>query len=199
MARLTPFGGSSLFRLGVVLAVGFVTGAPSVGSAQSGSPGAVYACVDRDRRGDLRGYVRIVPSSERCNRNESRLLWNLAGLPGPAGPPGIQGPPGPMGPEGPPGSGGSYEGYGAISGKVLRCDDKGGHGVAGSYAYVAGQSIVAITNDTGAFVLSHLPPGTYDVTLEVPFISETAVVSGVKVDAGDLKDVGSTVLCTVGD
>ena len=43
--------------------------------------------------------------------------------------------------------------------------------------------------------LSHLRSGTYDVTLEVPGLFETAVVSGVSVDAGDLKNVGTTTTC----
>jgi hypothetical protein len=104
-----------------------------------------------------------------------------------------------MGPEGPAGSGGGYESYGAITGKVLRCDGGAGEGVAGSYAYVAGQSIVAITDATGAFTLSHLPQGTYDVTLEVPGISETAVVSDIPVLAGETKQIPTTTVCSVGD
>jgi hypothetical protein len=177
-----------------------VTGVPGVGSADNGNPSVLYACVDRDRRGDLYGYIRIVRPYERCFWNEARLPLNLGGPPGPVGPPGPPGPPGPRGPEGPPGSGGGYEGYGAISGKVFSCNTADGPGgVAGSFAYVAGQSVVAITNDTGEFVLSHLPPGTYDVTFEVPFITETAVVSGVQVSAGEVRDVGTTTVCPVGE
>jgi hypothetical protein len=196
-----PFGDSWICRLGVVLAVGFVTGVPSIGSAESN--GVLSACVDRDRRGDPYGYIRIVRPGDRCRWNEVRLPLNLGGTPGPAGPqgpPGPAGPRGPRGPEGPPGSGGGeYEGYGAISGVVLACDGAEGRGVAGSFAYVAGQSIVAITDDTGAFTLSHLPPGTYDVTLEVPGISENGSVLGVQVAAGDQKNVGTTTVCSVGD
>jgi hypothetical protein len=99
-----------------------------------------------------------------------------------------------MGPEGPSGE----EGYGAIAGTVLLCDGGDGHGVAGSFAYVAGQSVVAITSDTGAFTLSHLPPGDYDVTLEVPGVAETAMVSA-SVKAGEVKDVGPTTVCFGGD
>ena len=199
MARLTSFGDSWLCRLGVVLVVGFVTGVPSTGSAQSSNSGVLYTCVDRDRRGDLHGYIRIVRPNERCRWNEARLPLNLQGPPGPPGARGPQGPPGPQGPSGPGGGGGDYEGYGAIFGKVLRCDFPEDVGVAGSFAYVAGQSVVAITNDTGEFTLSHLPPGTYDVTLDVPGISEMGFVTGVQVAAGDLKNVGSTTVCPSGD
>jgi hypothetical protein len=193
MPRLAPFG-ESWMRLGVVLAVGLAPGVPSVGSAQSGDSGVLYACVDKDSRGNPHGYVRIVRPGDKCNRNEARLTLNTAGTPGPAGPPGPQGPPGPMGPEGPSGE----EGYGAIAGTVLLCDGGDGHGVAGSFAYVAGQSVVAITSDTGAFTLSHLPPGDYDVTLEVPGVAETAMVSA-SVKAGEVKDVGPTTVCFGGD
>ena len=37
------------------------------------------------------------------------------------------------------------------------------------------------------------------MTLEVPGISEMGIVTGVKVAAGDLKNVGSTTLCSAGD
>jgi hypothetical protein len=148
---------------------------PGPVGAQGGTPSVLEACVDKDRRGELHGYIRIVRSNEHCGRREARLQLNVAD-PAPS-----------------PGSGSDYEGYGAISGKVFSCLAQGG--VAGSFAYVAGQSFVAITSDTGEFTLSHLPPGTYDVTLEVPNISETGIVPGVQVNAGETKDLGTTTLC----
>ena len=102
MARLTPVVGSLLTRVGVLLAIGVVAGVSGSASAEYGGSTALHVCVNKDRRGDLYGYPRIVRSNERCARSEVRLAWNYAtGLPGPAGPPGPKGDPGPAGPPGP--------------------------------------------------------------------------------------------------
>ncbi len=193
MARLTPVVGSVLSRLGALLAIGVVAGVPSIADAQNGY---LQICVDRDRRGELHGYPRIVRSNERCHRNEVRLEWNYAGLPGPAGPPGpagAAGPAGPPGPEGPPGEGGGYEG-GAIRGRVLSCLIPGFGPDPGTTVYIAGLSSYAMVDGGGNFVLINLPPGPYEVTMDVPGLTELALRSA-DVTAGETSDLGEIRHC----
>ena len=162
----------------------------------------LYVCVNKDRRGELHGYPRIVRPNERCARSEVRLAWNYAtGLPGPAGPPGPKGDPGPAGPpgpEGPPGEGGGGYEDGAISGRVLSClagPEPGTFGPEpGTTLYILGRSTYAIADNEGNFLLSDLPQGTYQVTIEVPEITELRRVT-VDVQAGETRNLGEIRYC----
>lgn len=207
MAKLTPFVGSLLSSLGGLLAVGFVAGAPSIASAESGDARVLYACIHKDRRdGDVHGYIRIVLPGERCRWNEVRVRLNVAGSPGPPGPAGPKGetgavgptgPPGATGPQGPPGSG--PEEHGTIRGQILSCrvpgPVPGSFGpAAGSLAFIAGRgSLVAVTDDTGQYELS-VPQGFYDLNLRVPNVAESRIVA-VEVDVGKTTNVPPMVVC----
>jgi hypothetical protein len=174
MAKLTPFGASLLSCLGVSLAVGMmVAGSPTVALAQGGDAGVLYACVHKDRwDGEVHGYIRIVLPSEQCRRDEARFGLNV-GAPG----------------------GGGDGAFGAIRGQVLLCQGAGSDPVpvAGSFAGIAGQSFAAFTNGTGEFELSRVPPGTYELVVGVPVLSEVTIVSNVQVSAGQTTDVDPTV------
>ena len=77
---------------------------------------------------------------------------------GPEGPPG---PDGPQGPQGPPGLGLQS---GSIAGQVALCSGL----PTGSRIYVSGHSFSAITGAAGSFELSYVPPGSYEVVVEIP-------------------------------
>ena len=53
------------------------------------------------------GMMRLVDSSAPCHNDETRVQWNVMGVPGPAGPTGPTGPTGPAGPTGPTGAAGA--------------------------------------------------------------------------------------------
>jgi hypothetical protein len=202
MARLTPVVGSLLSRAGVLLAIGVMAGVPGGASAEYGSPTALQVCVNKDRHGQLYGYPRIVRSNEKCGRSEVRLGWNYAaGLPGPAGPPGPKGDPGPAGPpgpEGPPGEGGDGDEDGAISGRVLSClagPEPNTFGPEpGTTVYILGRSTYAIADNDGRFLLSHLPQGIYQVTIEVPEINELKRLS-IDLEPGEARNLGDIRHC----
>jgi hypothetical protein len=195
MARLTPTVGSLLSRLGILLAVGAIAGVPGSASAEYGNPSVLQICVNKDRHGHLYGYPRIVRHNEKCNRNEARLAWTYAGLQGPPGPPGPKGDPGPVGPrgpEGPPGDGGGVA-NGAIKGQVISCLAGPGP-VPGATVWVFGQSIFAFADDEGNFLLINLPEGGYDVTMQVPGLSDLKEVS-TAVKPGETTDLGVVLAC----
>jgi hypothetical protein len=78
--------------------------------------GVFYACIRLDRDRDEGKLVRLVAESERCDRFEQRVEWNVQGPEGPRGSQGTQGLPGvpgqqgatgaagPQGPQGVPGA-----------------------------------------------------------------------------------------------
>ena len=93
---------------------------PQPAASQIPSPdGVIYACVRLDRDRDEGKLVRLVAADERCNRNESRIQWNVQGpkgdrgeqgprgLTGATGPQGARGPQGAQGPAGPAGPAGA--------------------------------------------------------------------------------------------
>jgi hypothetical protein len=79
-------------------------GSARVAEAQIPSNNVFYACVRLDRDGDEGKLVRLVAESERCDRREQRVKWNVQGPEGPRGPQGPQGVPGTEGPRGVPGT-----------------------------------------------------------------------------------------------
>jgi hypothetical protein len=184
-----------LSRLGVSLAIGAVVGASSTASAEYRSSSVLQVCVNKDPHGHLYGYPRIVRHDDKCGRNEVRLTWNYAGLPGPAGPPGPKGDRGPAGPPGPggsPGEGGGAVANGAIKGQVASCLSGPGPGAS---VWVYGQSIFALADDAGSFLLIDLPVGTYDLTMDVPDVNELGQKKGVVVESGQTTDVGVVQVC----
>ena len=62
-----------------------------VAEAQIPSNNVFYACIRLDRDGDEGKLVRLVAESERCDRREQRVKWNVQGPEGPRGPQGPQG------------------------------------------------------------------------------------------------------------
>jgi hypothetical protein len=111
--------------LGLVLfTAASVMAAVSDATAQIPSENVIYACVRLDRDKDEGRQPRLVAVYERCDRDETRIQWNVTGpmgLPGPQGAPGVgvqgapgqqgqqgqqgpQGLPGPQGPQGPQGA-----------------------------------------------------------------------------------------------
>jgi hypothetical protein len=68
-----------------------------VAEAQIPSDNVFYACIRVDRDGDEGKLVRLVAESERCDRREQRVKWNVQGPEGPRGPQGPQGLPGVLG------------------------------------------------------------------------------------------------------
>ena len=66
----------------------------------------------------------------------------------------------------------------------------------GTTVYVLGRSTFAIADDQGNFLLSDLPQGTYQVTIEVPEITELRRVS-VDVEAGQTRNLGEIRHCFV--
>src|SRR5262249_46534161 len=101
---------------------------------------------------------------------------------GDKGDPGAPGAPGPKGDKGDPGAGLAT---GSISGQALNC----GAALPGALVYVPSLSFSAITGPSGGFVLTYLPPGTYDIALE-PMVGPTVTRSGIQVFAGLTTSVG---------
>ena len=102
---------------------------PAAGEAQTGS-GVLNACVDRDRFGNVRGWMRMVLPTERCRRGEGRVTWNVQGPQGPAGAEGAAGSPGSAGPMGPAGPQGA-DGVAGVQGSAGPQGPAGATGPAG--------------------------------------------------------------------
>jgi hypothetical protein len=60
------------------------------------------------------GNLRVIDENDVCHQNETLLVWNQTGAPGPAGQPGTNGAPGPAGPPGPPGPPGASPIFGFV-------------------------------------------------------------------------------------
>jgi len=113
---------SSLSRrlvVGGVLVFGLLALAPAV-HAQT-----IFACVREANQ------VRIVDASQTCQKNETRIFWNVVGPQGPAGPGGTAGPAGAQGPAGPAGAQGPVGPAGA-QGPVGPAGAQGPVGPAGA-------------------------------------------------------------------
>jgi cysteine-rich repeat protein len=105
------------------------------------------------------------------------------GPPGPTGPPGDTGATGKQGPPGPPGPSGLGLAAGTIGGVVTLCGQT-------AQVYIPGTSFRAFTDTTGAFVMSYVPAGTYDVAVEVPG-SPAHVLHNITVQASASTSIGS--------
>jgi len=106
----------------------------------------IYACVNPD------GDVRIVDSTERCRRHETRIRWNVVGPQGPAGAPGPQGPAGPQGPQGVAGPQGSIGATGATgaTGPIGAIGPQGPKGDTGAQGQQGVAGAQGPKGDTGA-------------------------------------------------
>jgi hypothetical protein len=119
-----------------------------------------------------------------------RGLQGLTGLTGPKGATGPAGPPGPAGG----GTGGAYAG-GGIKGILTEC----GEIRPGSMAYLNGHSFIAFIGAdaaervTGAFELHNVPPGTYDLVLVTPNLSD--ILPAIQVVAGQTTDLATRNIC----
>jgi Carboxypeptidase regulatory-like domain len=127
-------------------------------------------------------------------RNPAKFPFYLfdvtIGAGGVTGPPGPKGDKGDRGPEGPSGAGLAS---GQISGQLVACTPRD---FDGAVVYVPGRSFNAITGTTGAFELSFLPPGTYEL-VAAQAGKRLATVPAVTVSAtldSDLGDVQITKL-----
>src|SRR5438270_7800995 len=65
-----------------------------IGMARADSQ--IYACVN-----NASGETKLVAQNATCKNNETLVVWNVVGPPGPIGPQGPAGPTGPAGPAGP--------------------------------------------------------------------------------------------------
>jgi hypothetical protein len=95
-------GRAGLAKVGVASAVMGLTLAGGLAWASiPDANGVIHGCYK-----DVSGDLRVVDSAtSSCKNNETSLVWNQAGTPGPQGPAGPQGPQGPEGPQGPLGPG----------------------------------------------------------------------------------------------
>lgn len=174
MSELRPSVLRGLVPSAAALVVGMLFGSAAPAIAQNG--GVLHACVRVDRQGYFHGELRAVGPNQRCARWEAPVTLPLAG----AGPPD-----------------GSDE-VGGIKGVLTECTVP----TARSMAYVNGHSFVvfigagASNTVTGAFEMHHVPPGSYDVILEVPNLSPR-VMKDVRVTSGQITDLGTVDICWV--
>jgi hypothetical protein len=62
-------------------------------------------------------------------------------------------------------------------------------------AVADGQTVSStLSNDTGAFTLALLPPGSYDVVIDAPEGLRDTTITGVSVAAGQVQDIGTVTL-----
>jgi len=90
-------------RLGRSLAAGLLGASLLVGGAHAagvipGPDGVIHGCYQ-----DTNGKLRVIAADQVCDRNETALPWNQAGVPGPKGDKGDKGDRGEAGPQGLPG------------------------------------------------------------------------------------------------
>lgn len=173
---LVPAVGSALM---FALTLGFFEAQPAAQTT-----GVIYACVNPGNAG-----LRLVGATEACRPNETKVRWNVVGATGPTGPqgpagpqgstgqtgpqgiPGIIGPEGKTGPQGVTGPQGATgpvgpaPAVGAISGQ-LTCTTSAMN-FAGALVHVPGRAFSVFTGPTGAFTIDLVPPGTYDLSVEM--------------------------------
>ena len=132
---------------------------------RSAAAQVIHGCVSNST-----GTVRIIAPTDTCKNNETATSWNATG---------------PAGPKGDPGPGLDT---GSIVGQAVSCSGPARHALA----FLPGESFVAVTGGDGTFRLSHVPPGTYRLTVEtadgasgtrlgivVTAATSTAIIGGV--------------------
>jgi hypothetical protein len=171
----------------------------SVASAQSG---VLYGCANPGN-----GNLRIVAASEACRPNETRITLNVTtgggGATGPTGPAGPTGPTGAKGATGATGGTGSQGAVGPtgpggaqgiqgivgptgptlpvggkITGQLTACVPN--TNFTGALVYAPGHAFSVFTGAGGGFSMDLVPPGTYDLAVEMGG-KVVATVTGVAV------------------
>ena len=94
--------------LGAGVAVGLVLAGSATFVHAQVTNRTIRACVNGfGAQATGAGATRLVPTSQGCAPNETRIEWTEQGVPGPQGPQGPQGEVGPQGPQGPAGQPGA--------------------------------------------------------------------------------------------
>ena len=164
------------------------------------------------------GRVRIVSQGTPCHGDESLVVWNIAGPPGPSGPQGSTGAPGPQGaagaqgPQGPAGVQGPLGPAGA-PGPQGPTGTQGSQGPAGpqgpaglSDGYVTSTpSTSPVAPFTTVPILSlNLPAGSYLVTAKANVIGQGSIGDPIRAicflsdNSGLLADQGALILAAFG-
>lgn len=115
-----------------------------IADAATAESGVIHACVHEQT-----GAIRIVSSSEACDKHYARLTWAQAGTAGPAGPAGAPGPAGPAGPAGP----GGAPGAAGPAGATGPAGAAGPSGTTGQLAHtVQGAGMITLSPPSNGFV-----------------------------------------------
>ncbi|HEU0106250.1 MAG TPA: hypothetical protein VFT38_08775 [Vicinamibacteria bacterium] len=204
MTRMTPCWGLT----GVLCAtLGVALLAPRPADADGGDPTVIHACVQKSSQ-----QVRIVGPNDACRSTETAVHWSIVGPTGPAGVPGAAGPTGPQGvvgptgpqglvgptgPQGPVGATGPQGATGAqgpagpnggsIDGRLVSCTPRD---FTGTFVFAPGTSFLAMTGADGAFAISHVLSGTYNVLATQAGHPTTAAPDPVTVSDGQASSVG---------
>lgn len=174
-------GRAGLAKVGVACAVAGLTLAGGLAWASIPDAGVIHGCYK-----NVSGDLRVVDSAtSSCKNNETSLVWNQAGTPGPQGPAGPQGPQGPEGPQGPPGPAG---GGPAFNGKQA----------PQTFAHLQG---VTAGPNVGTVVVSvNVPPGSYAISAKAALINFATEFGQVAcfLSTGDRTEVALTPAPTIG-
>lgn len=181
--------------LGVILALLVAT------SIQSFAQEVIHGCYQKRK-----GQVRIVSDPDKCRRSEIPISWYAEG---------------PQGEQGPPGldcwdldgdhecsdaedinydgvcdaldcQGGSGVQTGEITGTIDFCGEAGPDD--GILVYIPGESFMVKTGPSGAFALRSVPPGYYDLMVEIPG-EEPFTIGDIEVLQGETIELGTTSYC----
>lgn len=137
-----------------VLAIGLALALAGLTTSADAQTVIVYACVNNSS-----GTVKIVAPNATCQNNETLRTWNTVGPVGPTGPAGYTGATGPQGPPGPAAN------LGSISGQLDACSPTFNY--TGALIYIPGRAFNVISGPTGTFQIDNVPPGTYDLNVEM--------------------------------
>jgi hypothetical protein len=155
------------------LRIGFACASTLVAIAMALAPPLATAQQIRGCVQNSTGSVRIIAATDTCKNSETLTTWSITG------------PAGPKGDKGDPGAGLDT---GTIVGQAVSCSGPARRALA----FLPGESFVAVTGGDGTFRLSHVPPGTYRLTVEtaggesgtrlgivVTAATTTAIIGGV--------------------
>jgi hypothetical protein len=171
-------------------------------SIQSFAQEVIYGCCQKNN-----GQLRIVSDPNECRRSEIPISWYAAERP--------------QGEQGPPGlhcwdldgdhecsdaedinDDGVCDAYdcqgvsgvqtGEITGTIDFCDEAGPDD--GILVYIPGESFMVKTGPSGAFAFRSVPPGSYDLMVEIPG-EEPFSIGDVEVLEGETTELGTTSYC----
>jgi hypothetical protein len=161
-----------------------------------------YGCYQK-----VSGQLRVVNKDAPCSANEIRIQWNEVGPkgekgdkgdPGQTGLQGLQGEKGDKGDKGDPGVNGTQgpagPSGGIIEGIISYCATTGSGYIT---VYILGESFMSMTTPAGNFRLSHVPPGTYALTVDIPSVSGPVhyTYADVSVTNGVTTSVSTVEVC----